>query len=292
MIRSMTAFSRVALPAGGKNWVVEIRSLNQRYFELSLRLPASMFQFEPQVRQLVQAAMRRGKVSLNVFEEGHNGEAHEYELDINQVQQYVKSSQKLKRRFRLGGDLHVAEVMNLPGVVKEKVTNGIHAWNWSKLNVFLKKALDRAIAHKKEEGHKLERDVTLRLNQIRKLTETIENLVKGNQKTYFEKLKKRLQEFIGDEKMDQDRLCREVAILAERSDITEEIVRMKSHLDLFRKWLHREGEIGRELDFLCQEMNREANTMASKAQFFEVSKETIAVKSEIEKIREQVQNVE
>jgi uncharacterized protein (TIGR00255 family) len=116
--------------------------------------------------------------------------------------------------------------------------------------------------------------------------------VQGNQKIYFEKLKARLKDLLGDEKLDQDRLHREVAFLTERSDITEETVRMKSHLDLFMKWLDRPGEIGRELDFLCQEMNREANTMASKAQLFEVSQEAIAIKSEIEKIREQVQNVE
>jgi uncharacterized protein (TIGR00255 family) len=288
----MTAFARVSLAAGGKHWVVEIRSLNQRYFELSLRLPPAMYSFEAQVRPLVQSVMRRGKVSLSVSEEGRNGESKVYELDQDQVAAYLASSKKIKTKFELEGKLTVEEVMRLPGVVKEKPDEEVHAWTWAQLSAFLKKALEKAVCHKEEEGEKLHKDFLKRLDHISKTTEKIEFLVHGNQKIYFEKLKSRLRDLLGDEKLDEERLYREVAFLTERSDITEETVRMKSHLELFTKWLSRQGEIGRELDFLCQEMNREANTMASKAQLFEVSQEAIAIKSEIEKIREQVQNVE
>jgi uncharacterized protein (TIGR00255 family) len=182
--------------------------------------------------------------------------------------------------------------MRLPGVVKEKAAGDVPAWNWAKLGGLLKKALDKAVRHKEEEGDKLDKDFRQRLDHIVKTVHKIETLVQGNPKVYFEKLKNRLRDLLGDEKLETDRLYREVAFLAERSDITEEMVRMKSHLELFEKWLGRQGEIGRELDFLCQEMNREANTMASKAQLFDVSREAIVIKSEIEKIREQVQNVE
>ncbi len=288
----MTAFSRVSLAALGKQWVVEIRSLNQRYFELSLRLPPAMYSLEPQVRQLVQSVMRRGKVMLNISEEGRGGESLAYELDQDQVRAYLASAKKIRSKFKMNGELTVEEVMRLPGVVKEKTGGDAQAWNWAKLSGLLKKALDKAVYHKEEEGEKLDKDFRQRLDHIAKTTHKIGTLVQGNQKIYFEKLKNRLRDLLGDEKLDADRLYREVALLAERSDITEETVRMKSHLELFEKWLSRPGEIGRELDFLCQEMNREANTMASKAQLFEVSREAIAIKSEIEKIREQVQNVE
>ena len=288
----MTAFARVSLAAGGKHWVVEIKSLNQKYFELSLRLPPAMYLFEPQVRPLVQSVMRRGKVSLSISEEGRNGEALVYELDPEQVKAYLASAKKIKTKFKLDGKLTVEEIMRLPGVVKEKTAADAQDWNWVKLSGLLKKALEKAIGHKEEEGEKLDKDFRERLQKIAKTTHKIETLVQGGQKIYFEKLKARLKDLLGDEKLDTDRLHREVAFLAERSDITEETVRMKSHLELFEKWLGRQGEIGRELDFLCQEMNREANTMASKAQLFEVSQEAIAIKSEIEKIREQVQNVE
>jgi len=292
MIRSMTAFARVSLAAGGKHWVVEVKSLNQRYFELSMRLPPLMSAFEPQVRQLVQSVMRRGKITLSISEEGREGEALAYELDQNQVRAYLASAQKIKSKFKVEGKLTVGEILRLPGVVKEKVAEDAQAWNWVKLSGLLKKVLDKAVCHKEEEGEKLDEDFRQRLDHIAKTTHKIEALVRGNQKIYFEKLKSRLQDLLGDEKLDTDRLYREVAFLTERSDIIEETVRMKSHLELFAKWLGRQGEIGRELDFLCQEMNREANTMASKAQLFEVSQEAIAIKSEIEKIREQVQNVE
>lgn len=292
MIRSMTAFARVSVAAGGKQWIVEIRSLNQRYFELSLRLPPVMFPLEPQVRQLVQSVMRRGKVTLSIAEEGHDKSSLAYEIDQDQIQAYLASAKKIKAKFKLGGELTVEDIMRLPGVVKEKAPADVKAWTWTGLGPILKKALDKAVCHKEEEGEKLDQDFRQRLEKISKTTQRIETLVAGQSKVHYEKLKSRLRDLLGDEKMDADRLHREVAFLAERSDISEETVRMKSHLELFSKWLERQGEIGRELDFLCQEMNREANTMASKAQLFEVSQEAIAVKSEIEKIREQVQNVE
>lgn len=288
----MTSFARVSFPGAGKRWIAEIRSLNQRYFELSLRLPPAMYSFEPQVRQLVQSVMRRGKVTLSISEEGRPGELLAYELDQDQVRAYLASSKKVKTKFHLEGKLTIAEVMRLPGVVKEKAPEDVKGWSWPKLSESLKKVLEKAVSHKEEEGEKLDKDFRQRLDHISRTTHKIETLVKGNQKVYFEKLKTRLGDLLGDEKLDEDRLYREVAFLAERSDITEETVRMKSHLELFEKWLDRQGEIGRELDFLCQEMNREANTMTSKAQLFEVSQEAIAIKSEIEKIREQVQNVE
>ena len=292
MIRSMTSFARVSLPAGGKEWVVEVRSLNQRYFELSSRLPPQMFQFDGQIRQLVQSVMRRGKVTLSVGEEGRENGFMAYELDEDQVRAYLASAKKVRKKFSLEGDLTLEAVMRLPGVVKEKSPKDAHVWTWPKLSALLKRALDKAVIHKEEEGEKLEKDFRLRLARIARTSHQVETLIQGSKAAYFEKLKSRLKGLLGDEKIEEDRLFREVAFLAERCDITEEIVRMNSHLDLFGKWLSREGEIGRELDFLCQEMNREANTMASKAQLFEVSKETIAIKSEIEKIREQVQNVE
>ena len=292
MIRSMTAFARVSLVAGGRNWVIEIRSLNQRYFELSLRLPPAMFAFEAQARQLVQSVMRRGKVTLSIAEEGKSGEASKYELDPDQVQAYLDSAKKLKTKFKLEGKLAIEEILRLPGVVKEKTAEVDGAWNWKKLSVLLKEALEKAVFHKEAEGAKLDKDFRQRLEHIARTTHKIETLAQGSSKVFFEKLKGRLKELLGDEKLGEERLYREVALLSERSDITEEAVRMKSHLELFTTWLGRQGEIGRELDFLCQEMNREANTMASKAQLFEVSREAIAIKSEIEKIREQVQNVE
>ncbi|OQA53403.1 MAG: hypothetical protein BWY44_00220 [Candidatus Omnitrophica bacterium ADurb.Bin292] len=292
MIKSMTAFSRVVLTAGGKQWAVEIKSLNQRYFELGLRLPPALLPYETQVRRLVQGMIRRGKVSLAVSEEGNGEQRLSYELDRAQVKAYLDSAATLKKKFRFEGRLLLADVLRLPGVVREKVNTRAKTLSWPEFQRILVKGIERTISLKREEGRKLAKDIRERLEKISRTTDSIEKLVKQKQSECFVKVSRRIREILGDEKMDQDRMAREVAFLADKSDITEELVRMRSHLKLFTKWLSQAGEFGREMDFLCQEMMREANTMASKAQMFEVSKEAIAVKSEIEKIREQVQNVE
>ena len=249
MIRSMTAFARVSFVAGGRNWVVEIRSLNQRYFELSLRLPPEMLAFEAQARQLVQSVMRRGKVTLSIAEEGKSREAFAYELDQDQVRAYLSSAKKLKAKFGLEGKLAIEEILRLPGVVKEKAAGETEAWSWKKLSGLLTKALDKAVSHKEAEGVKLDKDFRQRLEHIARTTHKIETLVTGNSKIYFEKLKGRLKDLLGDEKLGEERLYREVALLTERSDITEETVRMKSHLELFLKWLARQARSDGSLIF-------------------------------------------
>ena len=292
MIKSMTAFSRVTLPAGGKNWAVEIKSLNQRYFELALRLPPSLYGFENQIRQLFQSVFGRGKVSLSIFEEGNGEQNRSYEIDAKQVRAFLDSSKALTRKFKLEGKLAIADVVRLPGVIRERNDQKIKGISWQDLSRILKKGMDRALAHKCAEGKKIEKDLRSRLTRIAQTAGTIEKQVAENKMRRYEKLQDRIREILGDEKMDPDRMAREVAFLADRSDITEELVRLRSHIGLFQKWFSKDGQVGREMDFLCQEMMREANTMSAKAQLFEVSKEAIGIKSEVEKVREQVQNVE
>ena len=292
MIKSMTAFSRVSLAAGGKNWVIEIKSLNQRYFELALRIPPSLSSLESQIRQLIQGSIGRGKVSLSISEEGNGEQNRSYKLDANQVRAYLESSKKIAKQFKLHGKLSVEDVVRLPGVVREKIGLQTKSIGWTELSHILKKGIERALRHKYDEGKKLEKDLRMRLGTIGHIANKIEALVKERKIRSYEKLQSRIREILGDEKMDQDRIAREAAFLADRSDITEELVRMRSHLDLFKKWFLKKGQVGREMDFLCQEMMREANTISAKAQLFEISQEAIAIKSEVEKIREQVQNVE
>ncbi|MBU9889746.1 MAG: YicC family protein [Candidatus Omnitrophica bacterium] len=287
----MTSFARVSVPFGKKKWAVEVRSVNQRSFELSLRLPPQLLLFEAQTRQMVQRVLRRGKVTVSLGEDGKNGGGVFYKIDPDQVRGYLVASGQIKKKFSLPGSLSVETVMRLPGVVKEASSCEDQTWTWPKLSAILKKGLDRAVLHRQAEGKRIEEDLRSRLQHISQLTQGIAALVRGNEKAYFDKLKGRLKVYLNEGKIDEERLYREAAFLAERSDITEELVRMRSHVGLFTEWLSRSEDCGRELDFLCQEMNREVNTMASKAQLFEVSKETIAIKSEIEKIREQVQNV-
>ena len=292
MIRSMTGFARYTPPSKGKNWVIEIRSVNQRYFDLNLRIPSSLFSFESKIRNLVQSALRRGKITLSILEIDLRDTKSLFSVNDIQVKSYLKSAKEIKNKFRISGDLMISDVMKFPGVIKEKPNGEQNKISWKETEGFLSRALAKTNEYKREEGKKIEKDIRMRLVSMKKVLILVESLAKKKEHVAFKKISERIDKILEKKEIDEDRVYREAAFLVEKSDITEEIVRMRSHLSLFDNFLKKTGEIGRELDFLCQEMNREINTIASKAQMFEVSKEVIAMKSELEKIREQVQNVE
>ncbi|MBI3306544.1 MAG: YicC family protein [Candidatus Omnitrophica bacterium] len=293
MIRSMTAFVRTVASPREKSWVVEIRSLNHRYFEFSMKSPAVLFPLENRIRELVQQKMKRGKITLSITQNSESEDGAQLKLNEKAVQRYLDAVSKLQKRFKLKMDLSAQEVLRLPEIFEvERATEEDAEKIWPQLEKALKRALESAIHAKEREGKKLGADVTERLTQIEKAVHQIENHTKDREGRYFKKLSERVGQILQEQALDAERVYREVAFLAERSDITEEIVRIKSHLNLFRSRLHGSSEIGRELDFLCQEMFREINTMGAKAQFFEISRQTVFVKGELEKIREQVQNIE
>lgn len=293
MIRSMTCFSRGSRNLGGRNWNFELKSVNQKYFELSLRLPQVLMIYENEIRNLVHASIERGKVSLNIADgEESTGEARQV-LNQTQIDYYLNASAKLRKEHGLTGELQVSDLLRLPGTIHDASTETKKV-EWKELEKGLQALLKEALAHREDEGKRLAADITARLDTIQKLVVKIETAAKKNIRHSFEHLKKRMLEILRDTgaEADSDRIYREAAIVAERSDITEEVVRMKSHLALFGGKMKLASAVGRSLDFICQEMNREANTMGSKSQLFEISKEVIQLKAEIEKIREQVQNIE
>lgn len=292
MVRSMTAFARVDTGSGKDGWFVEIRSLNHRYFDFSLKIPAYLYSLEDRIRGMVQEKMRRGKVTLTVGHTGQNDKLETLALDEHAVRCYVVALSELKRKFKLEGDITLKDLLALP-----KVFSVERNWKepdkyWKTLEGILKRTLGMAVKAKEKEGQTLEADIFDRLNAIETAVKTIEKSAAGNAERYFKKLSERAEQLVGEKALDRDRLHLEVAFLAERSDITEELVRLKSHLDLFRTRLKETHEMGRELEFLCQEINREVNTLSSKSQYFEISTKVILIKRELEKIREQIQNIE
>ncbi len=291
MIRSMTTFARSAGTAREGGWTVEIRSINHRYFDFSLKLPPSLGALEGRIRELVQSRIPRGKVTLSIGRNsGENGAA--VSLNEEALKLYLGAVSKLKKRYRLSGDFSVADLLRLPGIFSAGHAEENVDRSWRDIQRLLDRALKQAIHLKEVEGKKLAADMLKRLQAIQKAVLKIESAASGKSKEIFQKLCERVDALLTDKEKDIERTHREVAFLAEKSDITEEIVRLKSHLGLFRKRLQSGEELGRELDFLCQEMNREVNTMASKAQLFEVSTEVVFIKGELEKIREQIQNIE
>ena len=293
MIRSMTAFARVSETTRGGSWVIEIRSLNNRYFDLSLRLVPSLTAYEIEIREMIQSRMRRGKISISIFQEIPEEEAEEIELDEAAASRYMAAIRKLQKKYKLENHLTLSDLIRIPGIFKAKKEAKDSGKIWGSMQKLMKKALDEALKSKREEGRKLSLDVSQRLAQVTRSLHQIEKISQGRSAQIAKRLKERIDSILKEHPLhEDDRFFREVAFLAEKSDITEEVVRMKSHLELFESRLKSEGEVGRELDFLCQEMNREMNTIGSKSQHFDIATDVVFVKGELEKIREQIQNIE
>ncbi len=295
MLRSMTTFARTSGSSGkGDAWAVEIRSVNHRYFEFSVKLPQDFAMFEEQIRDAVRSKISRGKINVGIVQHENskdNGEL--FVLDETAAKRYLNAISKLSKKFRIKGEVNLGDMISLPGVLRVEKPKRAMEEIWPALERLLMKTLLQAVSLKEKEGREITRDVSQRLKQVQAALHRVEKELKNKTQQYFEKLKARVNELLGREIEDQERLLREVAFLAEKSDVTEEMNRLKSHIQLFQERMsHSQNEIGRELDFLCQELNREINTLGVKAQSFEISQEVIFVKSEIEKIREQIQNVE
>lgn len=287
----MTGFARVRTSGQPAGWSVEIRSVNHRYFELGLKLPPSLYDLEDRIRELCHQKIRRGKVNIFVGEADGTDSATVV-LNEKALQFYLAAIQKLRKRYRLQDNLSVRDLLSLPQVFTFHKKAGDPEKLWSPLKKLFEKALAIHEASRAREGQALAKDLRMRLGRIEKRVGEIEVKVKKNPKEIFDRLKCRVDELIKSVEVDPDRVSREVAFLAERSDVTEEIVRLKSHLHLFRHKLQENREVGKELDFVLQEMNREINTLGSKSQDFGISQTVVAVKSEIEKLREQIQNIE
>lgn len=292
MIRSMTAFARAAAPTREGAWHAEIRSLNSRYFEFQLKTPPILNTLENRIREMVQAKMRRGKVSLAIGQDTDDTKVGGLKIDESKVAFYIKQLSKVQKKYKLQGTLAVADLLKLPGIFSAEESDQDAEKVWPQIKKILQQVLDLAVKSKHGEGAKLSKDISHRLDLIEKAVEIVEKNALSQPERFHKRLLERVQGLISDQTIDKERLEREVAFLAERSDITEELVRLRSHFELFRKRLTQETEVGRELDFLCQEMNREINTMGSKSQHFEISTQVVFVKGELEKIREQVQNIE
>lgn len=293
MIRSMTCFSRGTRQSSGRSWNFELKSVNQKYFELTLRLPQAWAVYENEIRNLVHGSIERGKVTLNITEaEGCLGEVRQV-LNQTQIDYYLSASKSLRKEHGIAGELQVSDLLRLPGTIHDASSQTPRV-EWKELEKVLQNLLKEAVLHREEEGKQLAKDISERVQAIQKIVAKIEVAAKKNTRYLFEHLKKKIVDILRESKTEADpeRVYREAAMLAERSDITEEIVRLKSHLTLFSGKMKLASAVGRSLDFICQEMNREVNTIGSKAQLFEISKEVIQLKAEIEKIREQVQNIE
>jgi uncharacterized protein (TIGR00255 family) len=298
MIRSMTGYSRVKAEEGDFAFSVGVKSVNHRFLDLQVRLSAGLEPFEPVVRSLVKDHISRGHVEVQVTLE-RAGSAT-LQLDRKLLDAYVATLQELRQEFGFASEPDLVALLRIPGMVT--AGNGELSDQESErlrevLERLARRALERLNEMRAREGEALERDIRARLERLAALAASVSQLAEDVPALYRRRLEKRLQEMLGGAELDGVRLTQEVAFLASRSDITEELTRFRSHLDQAQHLLEESSEVGKKLDFLLQEMNREANTLLSKTTDvpevgLEISRRAVEMKTEIEKLREQAQNIE
>ena len=290
-MQSMTGFGQAAGSTEAAAVSVEIKTVNGRYLDINLRLPKELASVEPDLRKELQRRLGRGRV--DVFVNLTLKATDRYELNQSLVQNYMTIADDV-RALGVTGSLEVTTLLPLPGVVVSRQMDVDSEGVLETLHTVFRQALDRLIVLREKEGEELRKDLKKRIEKIGRLVESIEGKTDEISSHYRQKLKSRLQELSKSEQIDHNRLSQEVVYYLERSDITEEITRLRSHLGLFLESLAvPEGEVvGRRLDFICQEISREINTVLSKSPLADISEPALDGKTEADKIREQVQNVE
>jgi uncharacterized protein (TIGR00255 family) len=290
--RSMTGFgaAEAATPTG--RYAVEVRSLNHRFCEIVVRIPRDLAPLEDRVRALVQDRVLRGRVEVAIMRENYSKRPRTVKTDLELAQAYVSALNDLKRALSISGSLDLSVLLSLPEIVRvEEEKEDLEA-AWPAIAEGVGAALDRLVAMRESEGAQLAADIHRRIDRLEGLMDEIAGRAPQVVEEYRDRLARRIAELAPGVAVDPGRLATEVAVFAERSDISEEITRFRSHLRQFRSTLGAPGAVGRTLDFIVQELGREINTIGSKANDLEIAQRVIAVKGELESLREQIQNLE
>ena len=292
MIKSMTGYGKSEQTIDSLNVTVEIKSVNHRYFEFSARVPREYGFLEEKLKKYCNSLITRGKVECYVSVE--DLEEREMEVNVNETLAagYVKALKELSERFGLKDDISAVTLSRYPDVITLHKASEDEERIWNAVKTVAETAVSKFIEMRETEGSKLRGDILSRADYIIECVEFIEGRSLDTVREYNEKLKQRMKELLGDAAVDEQRLLNEAAIYADKIAVDEETVRLRSHISQLREFMNSSEAIGRKLDFLVQEINREANTIGSKAQDVDIAKKVIAIKAEVEKIREQVQNIE
>ena len=292
MIRSMTGFGRCEIQSGEKKFTVEMKGVNHRYLDVNICMPKKLYFFETAIRSYLKKYIQRGKVDIFVtYEDLSEGQMS---LKYNEAlaSEYLDYFRQMEEKFGLENDVRISALSRYPEVftMEEQDVDEEEMWNG------LREALDGAcvqfVSARETEGEKLREDLIGKLDDMKAVVEKIEERSPQILSEYREKLEEKVKELLADTQIDESRIAAEVVLFADKICTDEEIVRLKSHIDHMKSTLQAGEGIGRKLDFIAQEMNREANTILSKANDLTVSNYGIDLKTEIEKVREQIQNIE
>ncbi len=292
MIKSMTGFGRCEIEEHNRKVTVEMKSVNHRYLDTNIKMPKKLNFFETSIRNLLKNYIQRGKIDIFISYEdfSENNICIKYNKEV--AREYMNYLNQMAQDFSLENDIRISALSRYPEVFSMEEQTQDEEEIWKTLEKAIKGAAEGFVETRIVEGEHLKEDLVGKLNTMLEHVDFISDKAPIIIAEYKNKLEEKVKELLGDTKVDENRLLTEVTIFADKVCVDEEIVRLKSHIETTRNTLIEGGSIGRKLDFIAQEMNREANTILSKASDLEISNRAIELKTEIEKVREQIQNIE
>lgn len=292
MVKSMTGFGKGSFRVKGGKITVEIKTVNHKFFDASLRLPTNLTVFEEKINEILQKRLLRGKVMLHLSCDGRLLQDEKFSINKRAAKNYYDELVSLKKHLGLADEVTIQELIALPGVIIHDTGDTNLEKAWPKVRAAVESALRSLVDDRAKEGRALAGDLSMRAKKILKALENIKSRAHINIEEYRKRFESKVKALTGGRDIDMGRLEMEVAIFAKNCDISEEITRLENHLRNFEKTISLGVEVGKKLDFIAQELHREINTVGSKASDFKISKSVIEIKSEIEKIREQAKNIE
>ncbi len=292
MLISMTGFGNATISGDGMTVSVEIRSVNSRFYEFSARVPKHLQGRELDLKEMVRAQLKRGKVNLTVTVDKEDGAETPLHVDIEAAKLYHRLLTQLRDALGLPDAVTLESLLKFPDVFTAVEAEELPEEEWALVSAGVAQSLSSLFDMRRREGEELTRDLEERVRVMENAIDSVEELSRGRAALERDRLTERLRALLADEKIDPARLDTEIALLADKMDITEELVRFRSHTKFFLEMLHSDASEGRKLSFLLQEMNREANTISSKSYDADIAHLVVSVKEELERIREQIQNIE
>lgn len=292
MLKSMTGYGRGEITEDGTKFLVELKTVNHKYSDVNVKLPRQLMFFEDKIAESVKSQISRGKAEVFVSFENYGKDAKQVLPDKQLAEAYINACRILSAEYGLKDDISVSLISGFPDVLRVEKAPDDEQRIWKLLEVALNSAIGNLVQMRTVEGEKLVADVKRKLDLLAQLTEKIFQRAPNVVTEYKEKLSARIKELQNQQAVDESRRATEVAFFADRCDINEEIVRLRSHIDQTRSCLSMNEPAGKKLDFLVQELNREINTIGSKANDLEITRNVLEVKNVIDQIREQIQNIE
>ena len=291
MIKSMTGYGKSNLSINSREYQVEIKTVNHKYIDTNIRMPRTISYLEEDIRKLVTSKLKRGKVDISITFENYSKDGNDIRINTELAKIYIENLKKLAEEENLSSNIDVTEITKLPDVLTIKSNLDEKQIKEELLHV-VGDAVNQLIDMRKNEGKRISEDILVKISQVEEKKDEIFALSTGLIDEYVVKLETRIKEILRTEEIDKSRLMQEVVIYADKCSVEEEITRLKSHIGQLRNLIYSDEPSGKKMDFLIQEMNRETNTIGSKANNLEITNRVVDIKTILEDIREQIQNIE